>query len=242
MLKACRITKITGSAVSLGAGGFLAGLGLVLAPFTLGASAALTVAGAGVIAAGSAATGLSAGIVKLVKGKAQLKEAQKCINLDQQLSYHVSIALEKYNEVARNKVEKDIKNNIEKVSATVKVLDRAVEGAAIAMGHGAGHGAIGIRVGGLVANIDLVGGSSEVKTGRVVRPLVEEKEVKEVNEAGAVAAHVAITLAVAVPLDIYQIVDSSIALANTGGKSEKDAVFQYIMKKVESLIKGKHHD
>ena len=241
MLKACRITKITGSAVSLGAGGFLSVLGLVLAPFTLGASAALTVAGAGVIAAGSAATGLSAGIVKLVKGKAQLEEAQKCINLDQQLSYHVNIALEEYNKVARNKVKEDIDNNIERVSATVKVLDRAVEGAGIAMGHGAGHEAIGIRVGGLVSEIDLVGRFSVVETGREVRPLVEQ-EVKRINEAGAVAAHVAISLAVAVPLDIYQIVDSSIALADTGGKSEKDPVFQYIMKKVESLIKGKHHD
>ena len=258
MLKACRIAKITGSAVSLGAGGFLSVLGLVLIPFTFGGSAALTVAGAGVMAAG-AATGLSAGIVKLVKGKAQLEEAQKCINLDQQLSYHVNIALEEYGKVARDEVKEDILKNITKITATVGVLGGAVvEGAAIAVGRGAE--VIGIRVGGLVAEVvaesvaetGMIGGGFAGRAAAaLLRPLVGQA-VEGAVEAGAVAARVAGTglrvvggvaaLAVAVPLDIYQIVDSSIALANTGGKSEKDPVFQYIMKKVESLIKGKHHD
>ena len=258
MLKACRIAKITGSSASVGLGGFLSVLGLALIPFTFGGSTVLTVAGAGVMAAGAAA-GISAGIVKFVKGKAQLEEAQKCINLDQQLSYHVNIALEEYGKVARDEVKEDILKNITKITATVGVLGGAVvEGAAIAVGRGAE--AIGIRVGGLVAEVvaesvaetGMIGaGFTGRAAAALLRPLVGQA-VEGAVEAGAVVARVAGTglrvvggvaaLAVAVPLDIYQIVDNSIALAKTGGNSEKDAVFQYIMKKVESLIKGKHHD
>ena len=76
------IAKIAGSATSLVVGGSLAIAGLVLIPFTFGASVGLTVAGAGVGAVGTATTA-GASIVSKVMSKNRVRKAQEHIKLDQ---------------------------------------------------------------------------------------------------------------------------------------------------------------
>lgn len=254
LLKDIRITKIVTASISLLGGGILAVAGLSLIPFTAGGSTALTLVGAGIVAS-SAAVGISAMIFQSVKSNATLKEVQKYINLDQQLSYNINKALHEYKMVVIEKVQEDIRNDITKIGVAAGAIGGAVvEGTAIAVGSGAG----GTRVGGLVADVVA---QSVAETGMIgagiagraaagaARPLVEGA-VSGAVEAGAAVGRVAGTglrvvggaaaLAVSVPMDIYQIVDSSIGLAKTQGKSEKDAVFQWIMGQIEYLIKGKH--
>lgn len=255
LLTNTRITKIITASISLLAGGGLTFAGLALIPFTAGGSTALTIAGAGIVAS-SAAAGISATIFQSVKSNAKLKEVQKHINLDQQLSYNVNKALHEYKTVVIEKVQEDIRNDITKIGVAAGAIGGAVvEGTAIAVGSGAG--AIGTRVGGLVADVVA---QSVAETGMIgarvagnvaagaARPIGQA--VSGAVEAGAAVGRVAGTglrvvggaaaLAVSVPMDIYQIVDCSIGLAKTGGKSEKSAVFQWIMGQIEYLIKGRH--
>ena len=255
LLKDTRITKIVTASISLLGGGILTAIGLALIPFTAGGSTVLTLAGAGVVAT-SAAAGIGATIFQSVKSNATLKEVQKHINLDQQLSYNVNIALHEYKTAVIEKVQEDIRNDITKISVVAGAIGGAVvEGTAIAVGSGAG--AIGTRVGGLVANVVA---QSVAETGMIGAGIASRaaagaarpsgQAVSGAVEAGAAVGRVAgtglrvvggaATLAVSVPMDIFQIVDSSIALAKTGGKSEKDTVFQWIMGQIEYLIKGKH--
>ena len=253
LLKDTRITKIVTASISLFGGGILTAIGLALIPFTAGGSTVLTLAGAGIVAT-SAVAGISATIVQSVKSNATLKEVQKHINLDQQLSYNVNIALHEYKTAVIEKVQEDIRNDITKIGVAAGAIGGAVvEGTAIAVGSGAG--AIGTRVGGLVADVvaqsvaetGMIGaGIASRAAAGAARPLVEGA-VSGAVEAGAAVGRVAGTglrvvggaaaLAVSVPMDIYQIIDSSISLAS---KSEKNAVFQWIMGQIEYLIKGKH--
>ena len=85
LIRNTRITKIAGATTSLVVGGALAVTGIVLIPFTFGASIGLTVAGAAVGAAGST-TVLAASITSRVMSNKKLRMAQEHISLDKQLS------------------------------------------------------------------------------------------------------------------------------------------------------------
>ena len=85
LIRNTRITKIAGAATSLVVGGALAVTGIVLIPFTFGASIGLTVAGAAVGAAGST-TVVAASVTSRVMSNKKLRMAQDHISLDKQLS------------------------------------------------------------------------------------------------------------------------------------------------------------
>ena len=85
LIRYTRIAKIAGAATSLVVGGALAVTGVVLIPFTFGASIGMAVAGAAVGVAGST-TVVVASIASRVMSNEKLRMAQEHISLDKQLS------------------------------------------------------------------------------------------------------------------------------------------------------------
>ena len=96
-----RIAKIAGASTSLVVGGVLTIIGLIFIPFTFGGSIALTLAGAGVGAAGTATT-FGAAIASKVMSNSKVKKPQEHINLDQQMSEHVNKRASVYKEAIKN--------------------------------------------------------------------------------------------------------------------------------------------
>ena len=202
-----RIAKIAGSATSLVVGGSLAIAGLVLIPFTFGASIALTLAGAGVGAAGTA-TSVGASIVTKVMSNSRIKKAREHIKLDQQMSERVNKGGSDYNEAIK-------KAGIvtESIQGLAGVGGRL--GVGVTKGIAKGVEA-GIEAGGTVLRI---GGAG----------------VRVVAIAGGAVGGVA--LLVTAPLDIYQIGRNSYDLATSGehGENESDPTFVWYTEHIKKL-------
>ena len=213
IVREARIAKIAGSATSLVVGGGLTIAGLVLIPFTFGASVGLTVAGAAVGAAGSATT-FGASIVSKVMSNNRVKKAQEHINLDQQISEHVNKRGSEYNEAA-----KKAGIVIESIQGAAGVGGRL--GVGVAKGI-AGSVEAGIKAGGAALRIGGAGVRVIAITGRVVGGLA---------------------LAVTAPFDIYQIGKSSYDLVTSGqcGENEGDSTFVWYTEQIRKLKEELDH-
>ena len=84
-----RITRIAASAAGIVTGGGLVATGIVLAPFTFGASIGVSIAG-GAVGALTSAGGIGAFIASKVLANKRLKYAQEHIIVDQQLSLTIN--------------------------------------------------------------------------------------------------------------------------------------------------------
>ena len=206
-----RIAKIAGSATSLVVGGALTITGLILIPFTFGASIGLTLAGAGVGALGTA-TSFGAAVVSKVMTSSMLKEANEHIKLDQQLSSIVNNIAIKYSQTAQRKAEMNMSDI---THGTLGIGGRV--GVGVAKGTAAGV-EIGLASGGAIARVGTVGLRAAAITGGVV---------------GGIA------LVVTAPLDIYQIASNSYQLATRSedGKNEKDSNCVWYMEKIKEMKK-----
>ena len=155
---------------------------MILIPFTLGGSISLTVAGAGIASAG-AVTSLGATVVKRVKTKGMVKEAQEIIKLDQQLSTSVNELFEEL----QNKQYTEQCPKVSRENTTHCVVNSVKTGSHITTGV-AGTAIIAIEV-------TRLGGPFAVKVGGTV--------VRSIAIAGGVLGGV--TLLVTVPIDIVEI-------------------------------------
>ena len=209
-----RIAKIAGSATSLVVGGALTITGLILIPFTFGASIGLTLAGAGVGALGTA-TSFGAAIVSKVMTSSRLKEANEHIKLDQQLSSNVNNIAIKYNKALQSAQRKAEMNMSDIAQGTLGIGGRV--GVGVAKGTAAGI-EIGLASGGAIARVGTVGLRAAAVTGGVVGGLA---------------------LVVTAPLDIYQIASNSYYLATRSedGKNEKDSTCVWYMQKIKEMKK-----
>ena len=204
-----RIAKIAGSATSLVVGGGLIIAGLILIPFTFGASVGLTLAGAGVGAAGTA-TSVGASIVSKVMSNSKVKKAREHINLDQQMSVHVNERGSEYNEAIKN--------------ATI-VTDSVH--AAVGVGGRLGVGVTKGIAAGIEAGVQA--GSAAVRVGSI--------GLRAAAIAGGVVGRLA--LLVTAPLDIYQISKNSYEVATSGsnGENESDATCKWYMEQIKKMKK-----
>ena len=91
-----RFYKITGSSTSLFVGGTLVAIGLVLIPFSMGASLGFSLAGTAMGAAGTA-TSLIAAVNAKVKTNRKLMEAHDHIMFDHKISANVNDTTHEYN-------------------------------------------------------------------------------------------------------------------------------------------------
>ena len=209
-----RIAKIAGSATSLIVGGALTITGLILIPFTFGASIGLTLAGAGVGALGTA-TSFGAAIVSKVMTSTRLKEAHDHIKLDQQLSSNVNDIANEYNRALQS-AQSQGKAKMNKADIAHGALGI---GARVSVGAAKGSAAgieIGLASGGAIARAGTVGLRAAAIAGGVV---------------GGVA------LVVTAPLDIYQIASNSYHLVKSGknGENEKDLSYKWYMDKIRKM-------
>ena len=208
-----RISKIAGSATSLVVGGSLTIAGLILIPFTFGASVGLTVAGAVVGAAGTATT-FGSSIVSRKMFNNRVKKAQEHINLDQQMSEHVNKRGSEYNEALKK----------------AGIVIKSIQGAAAVGGRLSAGVAKGIA-GSVEAGIE-AGGTALRIGGAGVRVVA--------IAGGAVGG---VVLAVTLPLDIYQIGKNSYELATSGerGESENDPTFVWYTEQIKKLKEELDH-
>ena len=147
-----RIAKIAGSATSLVVGGGLAIAGLVLIPFTFGASVGLTVAGATMGAVGTATT-VGASIVSKLMTDNRVKKAQEHIKLDQQMSVHVNKRGSEYNKALKN-----AGIVIESIQGAAGVGGRLGVGVAKGIVGGVEAGGTALRIGGTGVRVVAVAG------------------------------------------------------------------------------------
>ena len=205
-----KIAQIAGSATSLVVGGGLTIIGLILIPFTFGGSIALTLAGAGVGAAGTA-TSVGASFVSKVMSNSRLKKTREHINLDQQMSVHVNERGSEYNEAIKN--------------ATI-VTDSVH--AAVGVGGRLGVGVTKGIAAGIEAGVQA--GSTAVRAGSI--------GLRAVAIARGVVGGLA--LLVTAPLDIYQIGKNSYDLYTTSGgngENESDATCKWYMEQIKVMKK-----
>ena len=182
IVKKVRKTRVFGSSVSI-AGSVLSGVGLILIPFTLGGSIALTVAGTGIATAG-AVTSLGATVAKRVKTNKKVKEAQEIIKLDQQLSTNVNELFEEL----QNKQCAEQRPKVSRENTTHCVVNSVKTGSRITTGVAAGTATISVEAARL-------GGPFAMKVGGTV--------LRSIAIAGGVLGGV--TLLVTVPMDIVEI-------------------------------------
>ena len=202
-----RIAKIVGASTSLAIGGTLTIAGLALIPFTFGASVGLSVAGAAMGVAGTV-TSAGASIVSSIMSNSRVKKAHEHIKLDQQISEHVNLRGNSYNQAL-----KSAGIAIDAGHAVIGVGGQY--GVGIAKGVAAGVEA-GIESGGAAVRIGIAG-------------------VQTVALAGGVVGGVA--LLVSAPLDIYQIVRNTYGLAKSGkkGKHESDKTCLWYIEQIRKM-------
>ena len=213
LIRNTRITKIAGTTTSLVVGGALAVTGIVLIPFTLGASIGLTVAGAAVGAAGSA-TVLAASITSRVMSNKKLRMAQEHISLDKQLSGYVNKAAASVSQAIQQN-----RDTLVKVYGGVGIGGRL--GVGIAKGIGASVG-VGIQTSG-----------AALRAGGAVLPVVAI--------GGGVFGVAA--LLVTVPMDIYQIVANTkdLAASRVDKGKEKDRLYVWYSEMIKQLRETNTH-
>ena len=182
IVKKVRKTRVLGSSVSI-TGSVLSGVGLILIPFTLGGSIALTVAGT-VVATAGAVTSLGATMAKRVKTKRMVKEAREIIKLDQQLSTSVNELFEEL----QNKQYTEQRPKVSKENTTHCVVNSVKTGSRITTGVAAGTATITLEAARL-------GGPFAMKVGGTV--------LRSIAIAGGILGGV--TLLVTVPMDIVEI-------------------------------------
>ena len=208
LIRNTRITKIAGATTSLAVGGALGVTGVILLPFTFGASIGLTVAGAAVGAAGST-TVLAASITSRVMSNKKLRLAQEHISLDKKLSGLVNNAASSISQAIQQNPDTFIK-----VYGGVDIGGRfgvgIAKGIDTRVGVGIEASGAAIRVGGAVL-------SSAVVIGGGVF---------------GVAA-----LIVTAPLDIYRIVANAkdLAASREDRGKEKDPLYGWYSEMIEDL-------
>ena len=233
-----RIAKITGSATSLVVGGSLTIAGLVLIPYTFGASVDLTVAGAAVGAVGSSTT-FGASIASRVMSNNRVKKAREHINLDQQMSEHVNKSGNDYNEAVKNAIHADQQMS-EHVNIRGSEYNQALKKSGIVTDSIHGAAGVGGRFGVGVAKGIAKGVEAGIKAGGTVLR-VGGAGVRVVAIAGGAVGGVA--LLVTAPLDIYQIGRNSYDLATSGehGENESDATFVWYTEQIKKLKEELDH-
>ena len=202
-----RIAKIVGASTSLAIGGTLTLAGLALIPLTFGASVGLTLAGAAVAVAGTV-TSAGASLVSSIMSNSRVKKAHEHIRLDQQISEHVNLRGNGYNQA-------------------LKSAGIAIDLTHTAVGVGGQH-SVGIAKGvaaGVEAGIE--SGRAAVRIGIA--------GVQTVALVGGVVGGVA--LLVSAPLDIYQIVRNAYGLAKSGkkGKHESDKTCLWYIEQIRKM-------
>ena len=208
IVRVVRIAKIAGASTSLVVGGGLTIAGLLLLPFTFGGSIVLTLAGAGVGAAGTA-TSIGASITSKVVSNNRVKKTQEHINLDQQMSEHVNKRGSDYNEAVKN-------------ASIVTDSIHAVVGVGGRLGVGVSKGIAG------GIEVAVQAGSAAVRAGSV--------GFRAAAIAGGVVGGLA--LLVTAPLDIYQIGRNSYELYETvssNGENESDPTCKWYMEQIKKM-------
>ena len=210
IVKDVRIAKIAGSTASL-VGGALTLTGIILIPFTFGASVGLSLAGAGVGALGTA-TGFGAAVVSKVMTSSKLKEAHEHIKFDHQVSSNVNDIASEYNRVFQS-VQRAKMSKFDIAYGALGVGGRV--GAGVAKGAEA------------VIKVGLAAGKVFVKVGSA--------GVRAAAVTGGVVGGFA--LLVSAPLDIYQIASNSYYLVKRGenGENERDSTCRWYMEKIREM-------
>ena len=212
IVKTERIARIATSVTGLVIGGGLVITGIVLAPFTFGASIGVSVAG-GAVGGLASAGGIGAFIAAKVLANKQLKKAQEHIALDQQLSLTI-------NEIAK-KHEKKVHAN-KYVPPYLQLAGFAAAGGAMGV---ADAGRIGAGAA-IAAEGAVEGAALALRTGGRI--------------AGMVLAGV--SLAVTVPVDIGFIAYHSYNIHKSNkdktGRADSNKVIQWLINQAEEMLKG----
>ena len=210
--KARLATTVSGMVASSG----LVITGIALAPFTFGASIAISALG-GAVGAAAAGAGIGAFIASKVLSNKKLKKAQQHIKLDQQISLMINEEALKYNQMTTSAV-----SHVPQSTAASHIPESSAIGlqGAAAIGRGAGAG-IAIGAEGAVETAAL----ALRTTGRVAGMAL----------AGA-------SLAVTIPIDIGMIAYHSYHIHKskkdpTGRKASNEAV-KTLNVIIEALLKG----